>query len=99
MLDHDVISSVAKQMSEGKTISVDGKAFDVQKTSSERLRTVRFKADGREYQAIEQNSKKPSRWGQLARDGHWVVQFRDVESGKYIAACVDGKVTEYGRSG
>jgi hypothetical protein len=99
MLDHEVISSVAKQMSEGKTVSLEGKSFDVQKTSSERLRTVRFKVEGKDYQAIEQNSKKPSRWGQLARDGHWVVQFRDVETGKYVAVCVDGEVTEYGRQG
>jgi flagella basal body P-ring formation protein FlgA len=26
-----------------------------------------------------------------------VVQVRDVESGKYVAAVVDGKVTEYTR--
>ena len=97
MLDHSVISSVAKQMSEGKTIKLEGNTFDVQKTSSQRLRTVRFKADGAEYQAIEQNPEKPSRWGQLAREGHWVVQFRDVETGKYVAACVDGKVFEYSR--
>ena len=53
--------------------------------------------DGREYQMIEQNPEKPSRWGKLARDGHRVVQVRDVELGKYVAAVVDGKVREYGR--
>jgi hypothetical protein len=54
--------------------------------------------DGREYQAIEQNPEKPSRWGKLAREGKRVVQFRDVESGKYVAVVFDAKVVEYGRS-
>jgi hypothetical protein len=53
--------------------------------------------DEKEYQAIEQNPEKPSRWGKLARDGHRVVQFRDIASGKYVAAVVDQKVTEYGK--
>jgi hypothetical protein len=34
--------------------------------------------DEREYQAIEQNAEKPSRWGQLAQEGHQVVQFKDT---------------------
>ena len=53
--------------------------------------------NGRQYQAIEQNAEKPSRWGQLVREGHRVVQFRDVETGKYVAVAVDGDVKEYGR--
>jgi hypothetical protein len=45
--------------------------------------------NGREYEAIEQNPEKPSRWGQLARDGHQVVQFKDNETSQYSApACV-----------
>jgi hypothetical protein len=53
--------------------------------------------DGKEYQAIEQNPEKPSRWGKLAREGHRVVQIRDIAAGKYVAAVVDGKVMEYGK--
>lgn len=78
-------------------VSLDGKALRVTRTGSRRFRTVRFVMDGVEYQAIEQNPEKPSRWGKLARDGHRVVQVRDLSSGKYVAAVVDGKVTEYGR--
>ncbi len=52
---------------------------------------------GREFEAIEQNRKKPSRWGQLARENHQVVQFRDVVTKKYVAVVVDGEVTEYGK--
>jgi len=78
-------------------VSIGGKTLRVMRTGSRRFRTVRFVMDGVEYQAIEQNPEKPSRWGQLARDGHRVVQVRDLGSGKYVAAVVDGKVTEYVR--
>lgn len=81
----------------GRVVSAEGKAIKVERTGSARLRTVHFHMDGREYQMIEQNPDKPSRWGKLARDGHRVVQVRDVESGKYVAAVVDGKVKEYGK--
>ena len=34
--------------------------------------------DDRATIAIEQNRTKPSRWGQLAKKGHQVVQFQDL---------------------
>jgi len=95
-MDHDVLKSVAEQMMTSGEVSVGGKTLRATWTGSRRFRTVRFVMDGVEYQAIEQNPEKPSRWGQLARDGHRVVQVRDLVSGKYVAAVVDGKVTEYG---
>lgn len=97
MLDHEMLKSVAEQMMSGKEALVEGKRFRVTRTGSQRLRTVRFAMGGKEYQAIEQNPEKPSRWGKLAREGKRVVQFRDLESQKYVAAVVDGKVTEYTR--
>jgi len=97
MLDHEILKSVAEQMMTSAEVSIAGKNLRVTRTGSRRLRTVRFAMDGVEYQAIEQNPEKPSRWGQLARDGHRVAQVRDLLSGKYVAAVVDGKVTEYGR--
>jgi hypothetical protein len=96
-LDHEKLSAVAQQMMTGRVVSVAAKTVKVERTGSQKLRTVRFEVDGREYQMIEQNPEKPSRWGKLARDGHQVVQVRDVELGKYVAAVVDGKVMEYGR--
>ena len=96
-MDREVLKSVAEQMMTSGEVSLDGKALRVTRTGSRRFRTVRFVMDGVEYQAIEQNPEKPSRWGKLARDGHRVVQVRDLSSGKYVAAVVDGKVTEYGR--
>ena len=95
-LDHEKLSAAAEEMIGSRFVSVGGKRVKIERTGSGRLRTVRFEIDGREYQMIEQNPEKPSRWGRLAREGHRVVQVRDVESGKYIAAVVDGKVKEYG---
>ena len=78
-------------------VVVEGQVSPVMRTGARRLRTVRFGMGGKTYQAIEQNAEKPSRWGKLAREGHSVVQFREVGSGKYVAVVVDGKVIEYGR--
>ncbi len=75
---------------------IDGKSVPVRRTSSQHLRTVAFSMSGREYQAIEQNPEKPSRWGQLARSGHQVVQFKDMLTNKFIAVAVDGDVKVYG---
>ena len=97
MLDQTTLSSVAEQMMNGTQVTVGGRTSRVSRTGSQRLRTVRFLMGGTEYQAIEQNREKPSRWGKLAREGHQVVQVRDLVSERYVAAVVDGKVTEYSR--
>lgn len=97
MLDHTVLQSVAEQMMGGAEVVVEGRASRVTRTGSQRLRTTRFLVGGKEYQAIEQNPEKPSRWGKLAREGHRVVQFRDLLTQKYVAVSVDGKVKEYAR--
>lgn len=81
----------------GTTVTLDGRISRIARTGAKRFRAARFLMDGKEYQAIEQNPEKPSRWGKLAREGHRVVQFRDLASQKYVASCVDGKVIEYGR--
>ena len=96
MLDTEVLSTVAKQMMRGKMVEPNGESLPVSRTSSHRLRTVAFQIDGHEYQAIEQNSEKPSKWGQLARSGHQVVQFKDLEINRFVAVAVDGEVTVYG---
>lgn len=97
MLDIALMQSVALQMMEREQITLGDKIFPVGRTSYQRLRSVTFKMNGQEYQAIEQNAEKPSQWGKLAREGHRVVQFRDGVTGKYVAAAVDGEVREYNR--
>ena len=97
MSNLEALKSIAEQLLSQATVWVEGMSVPVQRTSSHRLRTVRFKLDGREYQAIEQNREKPSHWGQLARKGHKVVQFRDIATNKYIAVAIDGDVKVYGK--
>src|ERR1035437_3502395 len=96
MLDTALLSSIATQLMTGNVVEVDAKRIPVRRTSAHRFKTVSFTMDGREYQAIEQNAEKPSRWGQLAREGHQVVQFKDVGTNKFVAVVVDGEVTVYG---
>jgi len=96
MLDRELLSSIAQQMLSGPSVEVNGQRTPVRRTSAQRFRMVTFEIDGREYQAIEQNPEKPSRWGKLASEGHQVVQFKDVETNRFVAVAVDGKVRVYG---
>lgn len=95
MIDTALLESVAAQMMQQNQVSVGPETAPVKRSSFQRLRMMKFKMNGQEYQAIEQNPAKPSRWGELARSGHKVVQFRDLSTGRYMAVAVDGKVTEY----
>jgi len=97
-----LLQSVAAQLMNGPEVLIKAgnepeQKLRVTRVGSGRFRTVRVRINGREIQAIEQNRKKPSHWGQLARQGHQVVQFQDVVTKKYVAVVVDGEVTEYGR--
>jgi hypothetical protein len=96
MLDHSVLRSVAEQLMTGPEVVIEGRTSRVTRTGARRFRTARFAMAGREYQAIEQNPEKPSRWGKLAREGRRVVQFRDLLTQKYVAVTVDSEVREYG---
>ncbi|MCU1301348.1 MAG: hypothetical protein JWQ87_1632 [Candidatus Sulfotelmatobacter sp.] len=91
------LSSVAAQLMNGEQVLLEDQKIRVKRVGSGRLRMVQFKLNGRLFEAIEQNRAKPSRWGKLALEKHQVVQFRDVESHKYVAVAVDGKVQEYGK--
>jgi len=94
-VEPDILRDVAEQLMERPEVELGGRKFRVSRTGKNRLRMVRFTVDGRDYKAIEQNPEKPSRWGKLASEGHRVVQFRDLESNRYVAAFLDGKVIEY----
>lgn len=95
--EQKILQLVAMQLMNGDEVSLDDEKLRVKRVGGDRLRMVQFKLNGREFEAIEQNRKKPSRWGQLAREKHQVVQFRDVETKKYVAVAVDGEIMEYGR--
>ena len=98
MIEAETLKSIAAQLMTSASVSADGKSTPVRHTSRQHLRTAAFTVEGHEYQAIEQNPQKPSRWGQLARSGHQVVQFKDVERNNFVAVVVDGEVTYYGAS-
>ena len=95
-MDTSLLSSVARQMMSAEEVEIEGERLPVRRTSRQGLRTVTFTVQGRQYAAIEQNPEKPSRWGQLARGGHQVVQFKDVQSDRFVAVAVDGEAQEYG---
>lgn len=96
-LEHKVLESVAAQLMNGDAVVLDDQKLRIKRVGSGRWRTVQFELNGRTFEAIEQNRNKPSRWGQLAREKHQVVQFRDVQTHKYVAVSVNGEITEYGR--
>jgi len=97
--EQKVLQAVAMQLMNGEKVELEegGQKLKVKRVGSGRLRMVQFRLNGRCFEAIEQNRLKPSRWGQLAREKHQVVQFRDVATHKYVAVAVDGEITEYGR--
>lgn len=98
MLDAEMLKLIASQLMTDTSVVVDDRSIPVRRTSRQHLKTVAFTVEAHEYEAIEQNPEKPSRWGQLARSGHQVVQFKDVESNRFIAVAVDGEVIFYGAS-
>jgi hypothetical protein len=93
-----VLGSVAVQLMNGEEVVLGDQKMRVKRVGSGRLKMVQFRVEGRGFEAIEQNPEKPSRWGKLAREKHKVVQFRDVEEGRYVAVAVDGEVREYGKN-
>ncbi len=97
MSNLEILKSIAEQLMSQPTVELQGQSIPVKRTSSHRLRMVTFEMDGRKYDAIEQNREKPSHWGQLARKGHRVVQFRDVMTNKYVAVAIDGDVRVYSK--
>jgi len=86
-------------------VELGGEKFSVRETPRKHLREVDFVFEGQPsrkgirdtkivLRGLEQNPKTESRWAQLARAGHKVMQF--LSAGRYIGVVVDGKVTLYG---
>ena len=75
-------------------VELDGQTFPVRETPRKHLRGVDFVFDGQPLRGLGQNPKTESRWAQLARAGHKVMQF--LSAGRYVGNVVDGKVTLYG---
>ncbi len=75
-------------------VELQGQKFSVRPTPSKHLLQVDFEFSGQTLRGLEQNPKTASRWAQLSRAGHKVMQF--LSEGRYLANVVDGKVTLYG---
>jgi len=75
-------------------VELDGQTFPVRETPRKHLREVDFVFDGQPLRGLEQNPKTESRWAQLARAGHKVMQF--LSAGRYVGNVMDGKITLYG---
>jgi hypothetical protein len=76
-----------------RSVQLGEQSYAVRKTPGKRLRQVDFDVDGVNFRGLEQNPYTKSRWAELARKGAKVMQF--LQSGKYVAAVADGKVTHY----
>ena len=74
-------------------VELEGQSFPVRTTPKRRLRQVDFVFDRQELRGLEQNPETGSRWAQLARRGHKVMQF--LAAGRYVGNVVDGKLTRY----
>jgi len=74
-------------------VELGGQTLPVRETPRKHLREVDFVFDGQPLRGLEQNPKTESRWAQLARAGHKVMQF--LSAGRYLGNVVDGKVTLY----
>src|SRR5271170_733180 len=77
-------------------VELNGLRFPVRRTAKKNLRQIDFRVGEEGVRGIEQNPKTQSRWAQLARKGHKVMQF--LMQGRYFANVVDGKVMLYGKS-
>jgi hypothetical protein len=76
-----------------KSVELDGETYPVRQTSKSKLQQIDFCLKDRQLRGLEQNPETKSRWAKLAREGKQVIQF--LESGRYIAVVVDGKIHIY----
>ena len=91
----EVLVSVWRQalVDGANSIVIDGTIYLVKTTARRGLKQVDFRFEGHELRGLEQNPDTKSKWAAMAREGRKVMQF--LESGRYIAVVVDGKMTTY----
>jgi hypothetical protein len=96
MLEEAMVEVWRQALVEGAgNVELGGEKFAVRETPRKGLREVDFVFEGQALRGLEQNPKTESRWAQLARAGHKVMQF--LSAGRYVGVVVDGKVTVYGK--
>lgn len=92
----EILASVWRQtlVDGAKYVRIGDEKYPVRETARRRLKQVDFRFDGHELRGLEQNPDTRSKWAAMARQGKKVMQF--LESGRYVAVVVDGKMTTYG---
>jgi hypothetical protein len=94
-----LLAEVTRQVFEGAArVETPAGSWRVGRTSRQGLRQVEFSAEDQKLIGIEQNPATGSRWAKLAREGHRVMQFKNLATNRYFANVVDGRVTFYGGS-
>jgi hypothetical protein len=93
----DILIAVWRQtlLENKNVVNLEGQTYPVKTTKGFGLKQVDFVVADEPIRGLEQNPATKSRWATLARDGKKVMQF--LQSGRYIAAVVDGKLHAYGR--
>jgi len=93
----DALIEVWRQalVEEKPEVELNGSRFPVRRMAKKNLRQIEFRVGEEGVRGIEQNPKTASRWAQLARKGHKVMQF--LMQGRYFANVVDGKVMLYAK--
>ena len=75
-LEEAMVEVWRQAMAEGaEDVDLEGQKSPVRVTPRKRLREVDFVFEGQPLRGLEQNPKTESRWAQLARAGHKVMQF------------------------
>ena len=83
-----------QSLQEGRAVVVvGGVEVRVGRTAHAGLRVLRFSHEGRPYEGIEQNPGTRSRWAEMARAGHQIMQFKT--GNRYVANVRDGVLTVY----
>ena len=92
----ETLVSVWRQtlVDKAERISVNGRHFPVRSTPNRHWLQVDFSWSGDVVRGLAQNPETSSRWAQLAREGHRVMEF--LSRGQYIGTVIDGKVAFYG---
>lgn len=78
---------------EKPAVELNDTRYQVTKTRSKRLRTLRFSYGEYQIDGIEQNPNTTSRWAALAREGQRIMQFSF--QGRYFGNVSEGDLLRY----
>ena len=96
MLDAEILSSIAQQMMSATSVALEGQRLPVDGQAPTAFGRSRSKSTAGSTRRSSRIPKSQAA-GTLASKGHQVVQFKDVETNKFVAVSVDGKVRVYGQ--